>query len=52
MRMAEAPRTTDITPPTEFTWRYNRREDGEGDRVNALLAAAEGRRITYPQLIE
>jgi hypothetical protein len=36
----------------EFTWRYNRREAGEGDRVNALLAAAEGRRITYPQLIE
>jgi transposase-like protein len=36
----------------EFTWRYNRREHKEGDRVNELLAAADGKRITYPQLIE
>jgi hypothetical protein len=36
----------------EFTWRYNRRESKEGERVNALLAAADGKRITYPQLIE
>jgi transposase-like protein len=36
----------------EFTWRYNRRDAKEGDRVNALLAAADGKRITYPQLIE
>ena len=36
----------------EFTWRYNRRKSGEGDRVNALLAAADGKRITYPQLIK
>jgi transposase-like protein len=36
----------------EFTWRYNRRDAEEGDRVNALLAASDGKRLTYPQLIE
>jgi hypothetical protein len=36
----------------KFTWRHNRRDAKEGDRVNALLAAADGKRITYPQLIE
>ena len=34
----------------EMTWRYNRREDGEGARLNALLASAGGR-LTYKSLI-
>ena len=35
---------------SEMTWRYNRREFGEGQRVNALLAQVEGR-LTYKALI-
>lgn len=35
----------------EFTWRYNRRRAEEGERVNALLSAAEGKRLTYRGLI-
>ncbi len=34
----------------EMTWRYNLREIGEGERVNALLAQTEGR-LTYKALI-
>jgi len=34
----------------EFTWRYNRRQAEEGERVNALLAQASGR-LTYKALI-
>jgi len=34
----------------EMTWRYNRREFGEGDRMNALLAQTGGR-LTYKALI-
>lgn len=34
----------------EFTWRYNRREDEEGDRVNSLLTQIGGR-LTYKALI-
>ena len=33
-----------------MTWRYNRRERGEGDRVNDLLSAMTGR-LTYKALI-
>jgi transposase-like protein len=35
---------------SEMTWRFNRRELGEGVRVNALLAQTEGR-LTYKALI-
>lgn len=35
----------------EMTWRFNRREQGEGDRVNSLLAFADGTRLTYKALI-
>lgn len=34
----------------EMTWRFNRREHGEGDRVNELLSQVEGR-LTYKALI-
>ena len=34
----------------EMTWRFNRRESGEGDRVNALLNQVAGR-LTYKELI-
>ena len=34
----------------EMTWRFNLREMGEGDRVNALLAQTAGR-LTYKALI-
>jgi transposase-like protein len=34
----------------ESSWQYNRRQRGEGDRVNDLLAASEGR-LTYRALI-
>jgi len=34
----------------EMTWRFNLREMGEGDRVNALLAQTDGR-LTYKALI-
>lgn len=34
----------------EMTWRFNRRDEGEGQRVNDLLAATEGKRIKYRQL--
>lgn len=33
-----------------FAWRWNRREMGEGERVNALLCATQRKRITYRQL--
>lgn len=35
---------------SEMTWRFNRREFGEGQRVNALLAQTEGR-LTYKALV-
>ncbi len=34
----------------EFTWRWNRREMGEGQRINALLGQVSGR-LTYKELI-
>jgi hypothetical protein len=34
----------------ESSWRYNRRQTGEGARVNALLSDATGR-LTYKALI-
>lgn len=34
----------------EVTWRYNRRDSDEGQRVNSLLAQADGR-LTYKALI-
>lgn len=34
----------------EMTWRYNRRGMGEGERVNALVAASSGR-LRYRELI-
>ena len=34
----------------EMTWRFNARESGEGERVNALLAQSSGR-LTYKALI-
>jgi transposase-like protein len=34
----------------EMSWRYNRREMAEGARVNALIAAADGR-LTYKALV-
>ena len=34
----------------EMTWRFNARESGEGERVNALLAQTAGR-LTYKALI-
>lgn len=34
----------------EMTWRFNARESGEGDRVNALLVQTTGR-LTYKALI-
>lgn len=33
----------------EMTWRFNRREEGEGERVNSLLQHVEGR-LTYAEL--
>jgi hypothetical protein len=35
----------------EATWRYNRREAGEGARVNSLLAATDGKRLRYSELV-
>lgn len=35
---------------SEMTWRYNRREMGEGERVNALVAGSAGR-LRYRELI-
>jgi len=35
----------------EFTWRYNRRQPADGVRVNAMLTAASGKRLTYKALI-
>ncbi len=35
---------------SEMTWRFNRREFGEGERVNALLNQVSGR-LTYKELI-
>jgi hypothetical protein len=35
---------------SEMTWRYNRRENEEGDRVNALLNGVSGR-LRYKELI-
>lgn len=35
----------------EMTFRFNRREQEDGNRVNSLLALAEGRRLTYRALI-
>jgi transposase-like protein len=35
----------------EMTWRFNRREQTDGDRLNSLLAFADGKRLTYKELI-
>ncbi len=35
---------------SEMTWRFNRRAEGEGQRVNSLLEQAAGR-LTYKELI-
>lgn len=35
---------------SESAWRYNRRDMGEGERVNALIAGSDGR-LTYQGLI-
>lgn len=35
----------------EMTWRFNRRENEEGQRLNALLAATEGKRLPYRALV-
>jgi transposase-like protein len=35
----------------EATWRYNRREAEEGARVNSMLAATNGKRLRYNDLI-
>lgn len=35
---------------SEMSWRYNRREMGEGERLNALIAGADGR-LKYQGLI-
>jgi hypothetical protein len=35
-----------------FAWRWNSRDMGEGQRVNALLKATVGRTLTYKALIE
>ena len=35
----------------EATWRYNRREAEEGGRVNSMLAATDGKRLRYNDLI-
>jgi transposase-like protein/IS1 family transposase len=35
----------------EATWRYNRREANEGGRVNSMLAATDGKRLRYNDLI-
>lgn len=34
-----------------FAWRWNSRDMGEGQRVNALLKASVGRKLTYKALI-
>jgi transposase-like protein len=34
----------------EMTWRFNRRDEDDGFRLNSLLAFAEGRRLTYRSL--
>jgi hypothetical protein len=36
---------------SDFTFRFNRRKMGEGNRVDALIADASGRRLTYKALI-
>ncbi len=36
----------------EATWRYNRREAAEGGRVNSMLAATDGKRLRYNELIK
>ena len=35
-----------------FAFRWNRRKDREGERVNDLLRSTKGRRITYKELIQ
>lgn len=34
-----------------FSWRWNSRDMGEGERVNSLLKATQSRRLTYKALI-
>jgi hypothetical protein len=36
---------------SDFTFRFNRRQMGEGVRVDALISGAAGRRLTYKALI-
>ncbi len=35
-----------------FAYRWNRKEMGEGERVNDLLRSTKGRRLSYQQLIK
>ena len=35
-----------------FAFRWNRREQGQGDRINDLLRSTKGRRLTHKTLIE
>ena len=35
----------------EMTWRFDRREEEDGSRLNSLLAFADDRRLTYKALI-
>ena len=35
-----------------FAYRWNRRDMGEAQRVNDLLRASKGRRLTYKQLVK
>lgn len=35
----------------EMMWRFNRRDQEDADRLNSLLAFAEGRRLTYQALV-
>ena len=35
-----------------FAWRWNSRDMGEGQRVNALLKSTVGRTLTYKALID
>jgi hypothetical protein len=36
----------------EATWRHNRRDAEEGGRVNSMLAATDGKRLRYNELIK
>ena len=35
---------------SEFSWRWNRRDMENGERLNALLGSVSGKRLTYREL--